>query len=180
VSNLSPAVRDAIYQSIRTLAMQPNGSSFRPERTASRADLAMALVAGAQIPQYLAGQPQYSDVHDLTTRLFVESVQSQSNGSIFPDAALGAQFRPNDGVTRLTAAVALVRAAGLRSEAEARAGTPLAVLDAAAVPSELRGYVSLAILEGFLQSDSLFRPQNPLTRAELAQAIATLETRKGR
>ena len=180
VANLSPSVRDAIYQSIRTLAMQPNGATFRPDRTATRADVAMALVAGAQIPQYLAGQPLYSDVNDLTTRLFVESVQSQSNGSIFPDAIPGAQFRPNDGITRLTAAVALVRAAGLRSEAEARAGTPLAVLDAASVPSELRGYVSLAIVEGFLKSDSLFRPQNPLTRAELAQAIATLETRRGR
>jgi serine protease AprX len=180
ISNLSPAVRDAIYQNIRTLAMQPYGSSFKPERTATRGDVAMALVAGAQIPQYLAGQPLYSDVQDLTTRLFVESVQSYSNGSIFPDAVSGTQFRPNDGITRLTAAVAFVNAAGLRSQAEARAGTPLAVLDAASVPSELRGYVSLAIAEGLLKTDSLFRPQNPLTRAELAQAIAILETRKGR
>ena len=106
--------------------MQPNGASFKPERTATRADVAMALVAGAQI-RNLAGQPLYSDVQDVSTRLFVESVQSYSNGSIFPDASTGAQFRPNDGITRLTAAVALVRAAGLRSEAEARAGMPLAV-----------------------------------------------------
>ena len=180
VSSLSPAVRDAIYQNIRTLAMQPHGSSFKPERTATRADVAMALLAGAQIPQYLAGQPLYSDVQDLTTRLFVESVQSYSNGSIFPDASTGAQFRPNDGVTRLTAAVALVSAAGLRSQAEAGAGTPLAVLDAASVPSHLRGYVSLAIAEGLLKSDSFFRPQNPLSRADLAQAIAILESRNGR
>ncbi|MFZ0063319.1 MAG: S8 family serine peptidase [Pyrinomonadaceae bacterium] len=180
IGSLSPAVREAIYQNIRTLAMQPNGSAFRPDKTATRADVAMALVAGAQVPQYLAGQPLYSDVQDLTTRLFVESVQSQSNGSIFPDASPGAQFRPNEGVTRLTAAVALVRAAGLRSEAEAKAGTPLTVLDASLVPSELRGYVSLAIGQGFLQSDSFFRPQNALTRAELAQAIALLQTRRGR
>ncbi|HET6670380.1 MAG TPA: S8 family serine peptidase [Pyrinomonadaceae bacterium] len=180
IGSLSPAVREAIYQNIRTLAMQPNGSSFRPDRTATRADVAMALVAGAQVPQYLAGQPLYSDVQDLTTRLFVESVQSPSNGSIFPDASPGDQFRPNEGVSRLTAAVALVRAAGLRAEAEAKAGTPLAVLDASLVPSELRGYVSLAIEQGLLQSDSLFRPQNLLTRAELAQAIALLETRRGR
>ena len=180
IGSLSPAVREAIYQNIRTLAMQPNGSAFRPDKTATRADVAMALVAGAQVPQYLAGQPLYSDVQDLTTRLFVESVQSQSNGSIFPDASPGAQFRPNEGITRLTAAVALVRAAGLRSEAEAKAGTPLTVLDASLVPSELRGYVSLAIGQGFLQSESFFRPQNPLTRAELAQAIALLETRRGR
>ena len=180
VSNLSPAIRDAIYQNIRTLAMRPNGSTFGPGKTATRSDVAMALVAAAQIPQYLAAQPLYSDVNDQTTRVFVESVQSQSNGSIFPDVSTGGQFRPNDGVTRIAAAVALVRAAGLRAEAEARAGTPLAVLDAAAIPGELRGYVSLAIVEGLLSSETFFRPQNPLTRAELAQAIANLQKRKGR
>jgi hypothetical protein len=112
--------------------------------------------------------------------LFVESAQSISNGSIFPDAVPGSPFKPNDGVTRIAAAVALVRAAGLRSEAEARAGTTLAFLDGYTVPSELRGYVSLAVSEGLIHGDSLFRPQNPLTRAELAQAIALIESRKGR
>ena len=177
VGILSPALREAIYQNIRTLAMQPIGTNFRPELTATKADLAMALVASGQVPQYLAGQPLYPDVKDASTRLFVESAQSVSSGSIFPDAVLGNPFRPNDGVTRIAAAVALVRAAGLRSEAEAKAGTPLAFLDAATIPSELRGYVALAISKGMLQSDSLFRPQNPLTRGELAQAIAIMQTR---
>ena len=80
-------------------------------------------------------------------------------------------------MTRIAAAVALVRAAGLRSQAEAKAGMPLAFLDAATIPTELRGYVSLAVAEGLLGSDSLFRPQSPLTRGELAQAIAVLERR---
>jgi serine protease AprX len=177
VSSLNSALREAIYQNIRTLAMQPIGSNFKPELTATRADVAMALVAGAQVPQYVAAQPLYADVTDPTTRLFVESAQSVSDGAIFPDSAPGSQFRPNQGVTRLTAAVALVRAAGLRSEAESRAGMPLAFLDAATIPSDLRGYVSLAVAEGLLSSDSLFQPQNPLTRGELAQAIAAIEKR---
>jgi hypothetical protein len=180
LGSLSPAVRDAIYQNIRTLTMQPIGANFRPELTATKSDLAMALVASGQIPQYLANQPLYPDVKDATTRLFVESAQSMSNGSIFPDALAGSPFKPNEGVTRIAAAVALVRAAGLRSEAEARAGTPLSFLDSSSVPSELRGYVSLAVSEGLMRGDSLFRPLNPLTRAELAQAIALIESRKGR
>ena len=175
VANLSPAVRDAINQNIRTLAMQPIGSKFRPELTATRADVAMAVLAGARVPQYLAGQPLYPDVRDLVTRVFVESVQSVESGAIFPDAVTGGQFRPYEGVTRISAAVALVRAAGLRSEAEAKAGTPLAFLDAATVPAELRGYVSVAVSNGLLRGDSLFRPQSPLTRGELAQAVAILE-----
>src|SRR5678816_611653 len=133
VANLSPAVRDAVYQNIRTLAMQPVGSKFRPELTATRADVAMAVLAGARVPQYLAGQPLYPDVRDSVTRVFVESVQSVESGAIFPDVVTGSQFRPYEGVTRISAAVALVRAAGLRSEAEAKAGTPLAFLDAASV-----------------------------------------------
>lgn len=179
VGNLHPDLREAIYQNIRSLAMQPIGSRFRPELTATRADVAMALVAGAKVPQYLAREPIHPDVQDRATRLFVESVQTASSGSIFPDAAPGSQFRPYAGVTRIAAAVALVRAAGLRSEAEARAGTPLAFLDATSVPAELRGYVSVAIAEGLLRSDSLFRPQSPLTRGELAQAMAVIEKRVG-
>lgn len=178
VGNVNPSLREAIYQNIRTLAMRPIGSKFKAESNATRADVAMALVAGAQVPQYLAAQPLYQDVTDSVTRLFVESVQTAPNGSLFPDAT-GSQFKPNQAVTRITAAVALVRAAGLRSEAEARAGAPLALLDAGMIPNELRGYVSVAIAQGLMHSDALFRPLSPLTRGELAQAIALLEKRNG-
>ncbi|MGI8732175.1 MAG: S8 family serine peptidase [Pyrinomonadaceae bacterium] len=180
VNNLHPSVRDAILQNIRTLTMQPIGSKFRPELIATRADVARALVAGAQVPQYLASHSLYQDVQDPITRVFVESVQNSPNGSCFTDAVSGGRFRPNEGVTRIAAAVALVRAAGLRTEAEAKAGTPLAFLDAASVPDQLRGYVSVAIAEGLLHGDSFFRPQNPLTRGELAQAVALIERRGGR
>ena len=126
VSNLSPALREAIYQNIRTLAMQPLGPKFRPELNATRADVTMAVVAGAQVPQYLAGQPLYSDVQDSITRVFVESAQIAAGGSIFPDAAPGSQFRPNEGVTRISAAVALVRAAGFGPRQKRRQARPLA------------------------------------------------------
>jgi serine protease AprX len=174
---LSGALREDIYQNIRTFTMWPVGSRFRPEQTISRLDLATALVAGARVPQYLAGRPVYNDVADSGSRLFVESVQASPNGALFTDAAPGGRFRPYDNVTRLTAAVALVRAAGLRTEAETKAGTPLAFLDARNIPSELRGYVSVAISKGLLQGDSLFRPDTAVTRAELAHAIAALERR---
>lgn len=132
---------------------------------------------GARVPQYLPGQQTYQDVRGNFSRLFVESVQASPNGAMFVDVTPGGRFRPNDVVTRLTAAVALVRAGGLRSEAEARAGTALPILDGESIPSELRGYVSVAMSEGLLQADTLFRPQAGLTRAELAHAMAIIETR---
>jgi len=81
--------------------------------------------------------------------LFVESVQASPTGPLFIDANNG-QFRPGQNVTRLAAAVALVRAAGLRAEAESSAGAPLAFLDSASVPNERKGYVFLAVSKGLL------------------------------
>ncbi len=177
IDSLSSGQRDEIYQSIRTFTMWPSASRFRPDAAVLRSDLATTLMLGARVPQYLAGQPTYQDVRDTTTRLFVESVQASPNGPLFVDAPTGGRFRPNDNVTRLTAAIALVRAAGLRSEAEASAGIPLSFLDAAGIPDEYRGYVSVATSRGMLAGDTLFRPQAALTRAELAHAIAVIERR---
>jgi len=134
-------------------------------------------VLGARIPQYLPAVASYSDVRDNLTMSFVESTQANPAGPLFIDAPAGGRFRPNDNVTRLVAAVALVRAAGLRSEAEAGTLAPLSFLDASSVPAEFRGYVSVAVSRGLLSSGGLFQPQNSLSRAELAHAIALIQTR---
>jgi hypothetical protein len=173
---LSPVLRDEIQQSLRSFTMWPIGSKFRADFGVSRLDLATALVLSARVPQYVPGQSHYQDVRDPTTMLFVESVQASPTGAVFIDATSGL-FRPTDNVTRLIAAVALVRAAGLRSEAEDKAGAPLTFLDASTIPSELRGYVAVAVSKGLLQSDSTFRPQDTLTRADLAHAITLIERR---
>lgn len=177
VNSFSPALKGDVYQSLRSFSMWPIGSRFRAEFGVSRLDLATALVLCARVPQYMPGQSNYVDVRDPATRFFVESAQASPTGSLFVDASKGGQFRPNDGTTRLAAAVALVRAAGLRSDAEAKAGTPLPFLDNAAIPSALKGYVAVAVSQGLLQADTNFRPQAVLSRADLAHAITVIETR---
>jgi serine protease AprX len=177
IDSFSPALKGDVYQSLRSFSMWPMGSRFRGEFGVSRLDLATALVAAGRVPQYLPGQSNYVDVRDPATRLFVESVQSSPTGSLFIDAQKGGQFRPSASVTRLAAVVALVRAAGLRSDAEAKAGSPLPFLDASGIPNELKGYVAVAISTGLLQADTNFRPQAGLSRAELAHAITVIETR---
>lgn len=174
---MSSNLRQDVQKNLHTYTMYPIGSRFRPDFNVSRAELAMSFIIGARVPQYLPGQPTYPDVRDSFTRLFVESVQASPDGAIFPDVSPGSNFRPNDNVSRLTAAVALVRAAGLRSEAEARSGTLLAFLDAATIPSEYRGYVSVAVSEGLIQADTLFRPHASFTRGDLARAMALIEAR---
>jgi serine protease AprX len=177
LGTMSEAFRNEVQQNVRTYTICPIGTRFRPEFFVSRSDLAMSLVVGARVPQYLPGQQTYQDVRGNFSRLFVESVQASPNGAMFVDVIPGGRFRPDDVVTRLTAAVALVRAAGLRSEAEASVASPLPILDGESIPRELRGYVSVAVSEGLLQADTLFRPQAGLTRAELAHAMALIQTR---
>jgi serine protease AprX len=175
IGNLSAGDREEIYQALRSFVLTPYGRNFRPTFGVTRAALAAAMVQGARVPQYVAGQPRYSDVRDLTTRNFVESAQSAPGGALFPELA-GGGFKPHDFADRLTAAVVLVRAAGLRAEAEAQAGVVLSVVDQLDIPAAARGYVSVALAHGLLRAGgNAFRPQAALTRAELAQALAALQ-----
>jgi serine protease AprX len=175
LGGLSQTAIDEIYQNLRSFVMWPLGRNFRPQFSVSRNDLAMALVSGGRTPQYIAGQQRFTDVRDAATRLIVESVQSHPAGALFPDAAPGGRFRPDDRADRLAAAIALVRAAGLHAEAEAQMNAPLPVTDAGAIPSQWRGYVVVALNRGLLSADGgAFRPNNALTRVELAHAMATL------
>jgi serine protease AprX len=175
LAGLSPALVGEIYQNLRSYVMWPQGNWFRPSFAVTRADLATALVLGGRVPQYLPGQPTYSDARDASTMIFVESAQAAPAGPLFVNTVAGGKFHPYDGVDRLTAAVALVRAAGLRATAESQSNAPLAVLDALNIPTALRGYVSVAISKGILSSGSYFYPQKPLTRGELAHAMAVLQ-----
>jgi hypothetical protein len=131
---------------------------------------------GGRVPQYLAGQPRYLDARDAATQLPVESAQAAPGGSLFPDAASGGRFGVHDRVNRLTAAIALVRAAGLRAEAEAAANAPLPFSDADLIPAAWRGHVNIAVARGLLTVDgAAFRPQEALRRGELAHVVVLAE-----
>ncbi len=177
IDALTTAQRAAVYQNIRSFVMSPTGHKFRPAQAVTRGELAEALVLGARVPQYVPAAPSYRDVRSAATSIFVESVQHAPQGALFMDVERGGSFSPNDATGRLTAAVALVRAAGLQAEAESAQSLPLTTLfDASLVPTALRGYVRVALARGLLtSSNSNFRPQAPLTRLELAQAMVAMQ-----
>ncbi|MCA1615991.1 MAG: S-layer homology domain-containing protein, partial [Acidobacteria bacterium] len=174
---LTAAQREDVLQSLRSHVLAPVGRNFRPAASVTRSELAAALVVGGRVPQYMPGAPTFRDVRDLTTMLAVESCQHSPRGALFHGTEAGGAFSPHAPADRLTTAVALVRAAGLQSEAEAKANDPLLQLtDAASVPATLRGYVSVALARGLLAPEqSAFRPQTALTRLELARAAAVLQ-----
>jgi serine protease AprX len=174
LSNLNAAARSDVYQALRTFVMSSYSNRFRPNFGVTRAELAAALVKSGRVPQYLPGQSRFTDVRDASTMIFVESAQSAPAGALFTDATSGGQFRPDDFATRLTAAIALVRAAGLQVEA-GTAILPSNINDASEIPSTLRGYVAVALSHKLLIADGgNFRPQSSLTRVELAHALITI------
>jgi serine protease AprX len=181
LDGLSASQRAVVYQNIRSFVMSPTGNKFRPTQGVTRGELAETLVLGARVPQYAPAVASYRDVRNSAAQLFVESVQHAPQGALFTDVERGGNFSPNDAVGRLTAAIALVRAAGLQAEAEAAQNMPLAaILDASLIPSAMRGYVRVAISRGLLSTNNAyFRPQQPLTRLELAQAMAALQKLQG-
>jgi hypothetical protein len=137
--------------------------------------LAKALVIGGRVPQYLPAQSNFSDVRDRSTMLFVESAQSSPSGALFP-VITGGSFQPDASVDRLTAAIALVRAAGLRQQAESGAYA-LTVSDSLSIPAAWRGYVAAAIQNGLIKTNgTAFNPQGQFTRFDLSRGMARLAT----
>jgi hypothetical protein len=153
----------------------PEGRWFRPDGSITRSEFAAAIVRAGLVPQYVGASPMYLDVRDGYSRNAVESVQANPSGKLIYDSAAGTRFYPYSQTTKLVAAVAYVRAAGLESIA-ATATMPLTVADTLAVPQQLRGYVAVALQRGFVSLDSgnRFNPGRAVTRIELAGALKSI------
>jgi serine protease AprX len=177
ITALNAAQREDVYRSLRTFTLQPTGKNYRPDFSASRGDLAAALVIGGRVPQYLPASPTYRDVRDISSMLFIESAQRAPQGPLFTDVTAGGTFNPDANADRVTAAIALVRAAGLQAEVDSGGSVLANVTDLLKIPTQARGYVRVALAHGLLVADaqSNFRPQSALTRLELAHAMAVLQ-----
>lgn len=174
IGSLDSSSVSEIYQNFRSLVMWPAGQRFRPSFGVTRIDLATALLLGGRLPQYLPAQSGYTDVRDRATMLFVESAQAAPNGALFPSITAGGNFQPDAAVDRLTAVVALVRAAGLRQQAESETQA-LTYTDGASIPMSLRGYVAVAVQNGLIRTTgTTFNPQGPFTRLDLSHAMVKL------
>ena len=93
--------------------------------------------------------------------------------------ASGHAFKAWDEVRRLDFAVALVRAAGLESVAQQRSGAVLGVGDEADIPTELRGFVSVALEQKLIATipsaaGPLFNPNGTLGRIDAALFLLDL------
>ena len=173
-ATLSPDQAVQVEKSLLANLMLPEGQKFRPNDAVRRLELAEALVRAGLVPQYMAAAPIFTDVRDDYSRNLVESTQAFPSGSLFYDATPGRNFYPYNGATKLAAAIAFVKAAGLSSQA-ATTCLPLTVSDALSIPTAWRGYVAVALQRGFLSLDgNAFNPSRSITRLELATSLNTL------
>lgn len=85
-------------------------------------------------------------------------------------AEVGGEFQPQKPADRLWVAEMLVKAMGLESEAQAKMNAEISFEDADEIPIDLKGYVVIAIEKGIVlgYTNNAFRPNKPVTRAELA------------
>jgi serine protease AprX len=174
IQNLSATDQMAVFESLSCYLMLPEGKKFRPEWTVLRSEFAESLVRGGRVPQFVAANPMFTDVKDLTRRGAVESVQANPSGKLIFDAASGGEFRPNDAATKLVAAVAFVKAAELEGLVSSSV-LPVNVVDASEIPVQMRGYVAVALQRGFLTLDgNRFNANRSLTRLELTKAMVKI------
>jgi hypothetical protein len=173
-STFSPEQAAQVERSLIANLMSPEGRKFRPNAAVSRLELAEALIRAGLVPQYMASVPMFTDVRDAYSRNAVESTQAIPSGSLVYDATPGGKFYPLKGATKLAAAIAFVKAAGLNSQA-ASASLPLTISDASSIPAAWRGYVAVALQREFISLDgNAFNPSRSLTRIELATSLNTL------
>jgi serine protease AprX len=141
--------------------------TFRPDSAVTRRDFAELLYLNTALRQTLGASQRFADV-DSNLDALAEAVAA--SGSTLRDytfapagmvSASDSSFNPDQNVTRLETAVALVRALGLDDAAKAKAGSTvtaqyngqaMALADNSEIPSALRGYVQIALDKGLLQA----------------------------
>ncbi len=171
LSALSVSQQSIALESLRKFILMPDGNKFSPNSAITRADLAAAIIRAGKSPQFVAMNQAFSDVADLTTRNSVEAAQFNPNGKLFYDSGTNGEFRPNQFATRLTAAVALIKASQLDGIAASTA-LPVTVTDAATIPTQWRGYAAFALQKGWLNLENgKFNANNPVNRMDLAKML---------
>lgn len=172
LGSVSAADRNLINEGVRKFLLFPSGNRYFPNAAFTRAEFAEALLRTGKVPQFVDRHAMYADVRDMTTRNAVESAQGFQSGKLFYD--VNANFRPDQSVSRLVYAVAMVKAAGLESQASS-SFLPLLMGDTGQIPSQWRGYAAVALQKGWLTLNSnKFEPNRNVTRTELARGIVTL------
>jgi serine protease AprX len=180
VPALSAADQALVARALARRVMVGRGARFEGASNLRRGELARALALAAERPQRIPPAPSFQDTPPGDPSYpYVETVAGSRTRQILIDPKNGSAFQPGNDVLRLDFAVSIVRAAGLESEAQARAGESLGLLDEDKIPAEFRGYVAVALENGLIDTvpawgGAKFHPKGPLSRLKSARFFLRL------
>jgi hypothetical protein len=143
--------------------------TFRPNADVTRGQFTKMLVLSFELTWQVPDRATFSDVPlGSTYSAFVETAVKQGIASGYPDGT----FRPNSPVTRGQAVKMISVAHGW-----AQAYPPVATFTDIPAGHWAFGYVEAAFRQGIINGyeDGTFRPQNGITRAQVAKVL-TLAT----
>ena len=175
LNQITTSDRAIAKRAVRTGLLSTPSGDLAGGSFANRLDVARAVMlgGGAHIPQYLPDVPSFTDTSNAVA-VFVESVTHSPFGDLL--GSTGSRFYPQSSVSRMTVAIALIKALGLDADAQAAGGINPGLVDWNQIPTEARGYVSLAVSRNLMRTSSArFRPFDSITRLELAISCVALQ-----
>ncbi|RIX52605.1 S-layer homology domain-containing protein [Paenibacillus nanensis] len=157
--------------------------TFKPQQKISRIETITAAVRlmglreQAESAEEMSTELQFKDANKLEKKYpwAVGYVAVALENDLFAETET--EIKPEQNATRLWSTVLLVKALKLEDEAKKLNNTKLDFKDADQIPAGSVGYVALALQKGIItgyedkHGNKTFRPNQPVTRAELAALL---------
>lgn len=153
--------------------------TFRPHQKVTRIEAITAAVrlmglrAQAESQEEMNTQLNFKDADKVKQQYgwAVGYVAVALENDLFSEA--DSMVQPEKPADRLWATTLLVKALKLDAEAKAKMNTKLSFKDAGQIPAGSVGYVAVAVERGLIDGfeDNTFRPNEPVTRAQLAALL---------
>jgi hypothetical protein len=153
--------------------------TFKPHQTVSRIEALTAAVRmmglreQAESEEEMRTELHFKDANKIVKQYpwAVGYVAVAVENGLFSETE--DKVHPDKPADRLWATMLLVKALGLKDEAQAKHNASLPFRDAKDIPAGAVGYVAVAIEKGLITGyqDRTFKPNRPVTRAELAALL---------
>ncbi|MEK3720773.1 S-layer homology domain-containing protein [Paenibacillus sp. FSL H8-0034] len=153
--------------------------TFQPRKTITRIEAITAAVRlmglrdQAESAEAMQANLNFSDADKIKSKYAWATgyVSVALQNDLFEESENAVQ--PEKEADRLWATTLLIKALKLQNEAKTKMNTKLTFKDANKIPAGSVGYVALAIEKKLVDGyeDNTFRPNNPVTRAELAALL---------
>ena len=169
---IAELVKRGVFTGYEDGTFRPNQKVTRIEAIAA-AVRQMGLRAQAESAAEMATELNFKDANKIEQKYpwAVGYVAVAAENDLFLETET--EVKPDQPADRLWATILLVKALGLEKEAKAKMNANLTFKDKNEIPAGAVGYVAVALEKGLITGydNNTFRPNKPVTRAELAAIL---------